>query len=112
MGYLWQHHIEFFDEPIEPQELMPEGLPGGIEEHFTKRFSWAVLRDGLAYFLDLSNTAVRELPWLVECVGRGDEAENNLRIGEIEAGRDWYIYCEDDGSEWVIFKDSAEASLG
>jgi hypothetical protein len=105
LGYLWEHHREFFDEPIEPQDVILAGVPGSVEEQFAKRFTWAVLRDGFAWFLDLSNTKVRGLPWLIERVERGDEAENRLRIVGIDEGRDWYLYCEDDGGEWVVYKD-------
>lgn len=100
LSYLWEHHREFFDEPIEPQEVMLGRTGRTLEE----QYCWAVEREGMGWFLNLRDTQLRSLPWLLERVESGAEAGNDLRIAEIpDDGREWYLLSEDDGSEWVTY---------
>lgn len=97
---LWERNPEVFGEPLDDFIDIVAG-----NRTFEEQYTWAVERNGLAYFLELHSRALRTLPWLVEKVASGElegRRAQQLRVVNLpEDVADWYIFVREDGSERI-----------
>lgn len=98
---------ELFDEPHLVSAFFAEGEDRNAPHH-AALLANTVIRGELIYFMNARSPEFRTCAWLIakvenegcESVVPADSG-HRLKIVEIPAGVEWYVYSDDDGTETV-----------